>query len=79
AMGEPVGGLSPYEAAEKSVQAVKNLLAALQVPYRLSQYGIPKDHLPKLIEGGMKQARLFVPNPRDVIQEDLKSIYEKAF
>lgn len=79
AMGEPVGGLSPYEAADKSVQAVKNLLAALQIPYRLSQYGIPKDHLPKLVEGGMKQARLFVPNPRDVTQEDLRRIYEKAF
>jgi len=79
AMGEPVRELSPYEAADKSVQAVKNLLAALQVPYRLSQYGIPKEHLPKLIEGGMRQARLFVPNPRDVTQEDLKSIYEKAF
>jgi alcohol dehydrogenase class IV len=79
AMGEPVKGLSPYEAADKSVQAVKNLLAALQVPYRLSQYGIPKEHLPKLIEGGMRQARLFVPNPRDVTQEDLRWIYERAF
>jgi alcohol dehydrogenase class IV len=79
AMGEPVGGLSPYQAADKSVQAVKNLLTAVQTPYRLSQYGIPKDHLPKLIEGGMKQARLFVPNPRDVTQEDVKRIYEKAF
>jgi len=79
AMGEPVGGLSPYEAADKSVQAVKNLLAALQIPYRLSQYGIPKDHLPKLVEGGMKQARLFIPNPRDVIQEDVTRIYEKAY
>jgi len=79
AMGAPVGGLSPYEAAEKSVQMVKNLLDALQIPYRLSQYGIPKDHLPKLVEGGMKQARLFVPNPRDVTQDDLRNIYEKAF
>jgi hypothetical protein len=30
------------------------------------------------VEGGMKQARLFIPNPRDVTPEDLKSIYEKA-
>jgi alcohol dehydrogenase class IV len=79
AMGEPVGGLSPYEAADKSVQAVKNLLAAVQIPYRLSQYGIPKDHFPKLVEGGMKQARLFGPNPRDVTQEDVRRIFERAF
>jgi len=79
AMGENVGSLSVYEAAGKSVEAVKNLLGAVQVPFRLSQYGIPRDHLPKLVEGGMKQARLFVPNPRDVTQEDLKRIYENAF
>jgi alcohol dehydrogenase class IV len=79
AMGEKVEGLSLYEAAQKSVEAVKNLLDAVQIPFRLSQYGIPREHLPKLVEGGMKQARLFVPNPRDVTPEDLKSIYENAF
>lgn len=79
AMGENVEGLSMYKAAEKSVEAVENLLNAVQIPFRLSQYGISRDDLPKLVEGGMKQARLFIPNPRDVTPEDLKSIYEKAF
>lgn len=79
AMGENINGLSTYEAAGKSIQAVKNLLAALQIPYRLSDYGIPREHLPKLVEGGMKQARLFVPNPRDVTEKDIRGIYEKAF
>ncbi len=78
AMGENVEGLSTYQAAEKSVEAVENLLNALQIPFKLSQYGISRDDLPKLVEGGMKQARLFIPNPRDVTPEDLKSIYEKA-
>jgi len=27
----------------------------------------------------MKQARLFIPNPRDLTEEDVKSIYENAF
>jgi alcohol dehydrogenase class IV len=79
AMGENVEGLSMYEAAEKSVEAVKNLLNALQIPFRLSEYGISRDHLAKLVEGGMKQARLFVPNPRDLTQEDVRRIYEEAF
>lgn len=78
-MGEKIAGLSPYEAADKSIEAVKNLLSALQVSYHLSDYGIPRDHLPKLVEGGMKQARLFVPNPRDVTEKDVRAIYEKAF
>ena len=79
AMGENIEGLSPYEAAEKSVEAVKNLLKAVQIPFKLSEYGIPAGDLPKLVEGGMKQARLFIPNPRDLTQEDLRSIYENAF
>ncbi len=78
-MGEDIEGLSPYEAAEKSVEAVKNLLKAVQIPFRLSEYGISAGDLPKLVEGGMKQARLFIPNPRDLTQEDLRSIYESAF
>lgn len=79
AMGENVEGLSTYEAAEKSIEAVKNLLNAVQIPFRLSQYGISRDDLPKLVEGGMKQARLFIPNPRDLTLEDVRTIYENAF
>ena len=79
AMGENVEGLSMYEAADRSIEAVKNLLQAVQIPFRLSQYGISRDDLPKLVEGGMKQARLFVPNPRDLTPEDVRSIYESAF
>jgi alcohol dehydrogenase class IV len=79
AMRENVEGLSMYEAAEKSVEAVKKLLNMVQIPFRLSQYGIAIDDLPRLVAGGMKQARLFVPNPRDLTEEDVRTIYEKAF
>ncbi len=79
AMGENVAGKSTYEAAGQSVKAVENLLNAVQIPFRLSAYGVSRDDLPKLVEGGMKQARLFIPNPRDVSREDLKKIYENAF
>jgi alcohol dehydrogenase class IV len=78
AMGENVDGLSIYDAAEKAVEAVKKLLNAIQIPFQLSQYGIPRDDLRKLVEGGMRQARLFIPNPRDLAEEDVKSIYENA-
>jgi len=79
AMGENVEGLSMYEAAEKSVEAVKKLLNMVQIPFRLSHHGIARDDLPRLVAGGMKQARLFVPNPRDLTEEDVRTIYEKAF
>jgi alcohol dehydrogenase class IV len=79
AMGEKVEELPLYEAAERSVEAVKKLLTMVQIPFRLSQHGISRDDLPSLVAGGMKQARLFVPNPRDLTEKDVRTIYEKAF
>jgi len=78
-MGEDVTGLSLYEAAGKSVDAVKKLLKAVNIPFDLTAYGIPLKDLPKLVEGGLKQARLFAPNPRDLSEEDVKRIYKGAF
>ncbi|MCK4795325.1 MAG: iron-containing alcohol dehydrogenase [Desulfobacteraceae bacterium] len=79
AMGENIKGLSSYEAAEKSVDASKKLLEAVNISIKLPDYGIRKEDLPKLVEGGMKQARLFVPNPRDLSKEDVEKIYEMTF
>lgn len=78
-MGYPIDGLGPMEAAQKAVEAVERLLEAIQVPYKLKDYGIPESDLPKLVEGGMKQTRLFVPNPRDLTQEDVKTIFREAY
>jgi alcohol dehydrogenase class IV len=79
AMGENVAGLPIHEAAEKSVEAVRRLLNMVQIPFRLSQYGISRGDLSKLVAGGLKQARLFAPNPRDLTEGDVRTIYEKAF
>ena len=78
-MGEAVAGLAPWEAAAKAVEAVKRLLGTINLPADLSVYGIPKSDLSKLVEGGLKQARLFIPNPRDLTEKDVESIYAGAF
>lgn len=78
AMGEHIEGLSPFEAAERSVRAVKRLLAAVNISDRLSDYGVAKEKIPRLVAGAMKQARLFVPNPRNLTEEDVEKIYLKA-
>ena len=65
-MGKDVEGLSAMEAAELSVEAVEDLLSTVEISYHLRDYGIPKEAIPKLVEGGMKFARLFIPNPRDL-------------
>lgn len=77
-MGENIQGLSPYEAAKKSVDAIKNLLTIVNISYKLTDYGVKKSDLSKLVEGGLKQARLFVPNPRDPSEKDVRQIYEAA-
>lgn len=78
-MGENIEGLNALEAAERSVVGIRRLLEMINLSYRLRDYGIPKESIPKLVEGGMKQSRLFVPNPRNLTQDDLTAIYTKAW
>lgn len=63
----------------KAVEAVMELLDDVQIPYHLRDYGIPKEAIPKLVEEGMRQARLFVPNPRNLSESDVEAIYTKAW
>ena len=78
-MGQDAEGCSILEAAGMAVEAIKELLDLIDVSWRLSDYGIPEEDLTKLVDGAMKQARLFEPNPRDLIEKDVKSIYEAAY
>jgi alcohol dehydrogenase class IV len=79
AMGQPVEGLSVSEAADLAVEAVFDLMRAVNASPWLSDYGVAKEDLPKLVQGGMAQARLFLPNPRDLTEEDVRSIYRNSF
>jgi len=47
--------------------------------FQIGDDGIPRTDIPKLVAGVMKQARLFVPNPRDLAEDDVRWIYEKAY
>lgn len=77
-MGENTEGLTPYKAAEKLVPNIFRLLETLNIPAKLSAYGVTKADIPALVEGGMKLSRLFVPNPRNMTEEDVKNIYTSA-
>ena len=55
------------------------MLAAVNESCRIRDYEIPETDLPKLVDGGMKQARLFVPNPRDLSEDDVAAIYKQAY
>ena len=67
------------EAAALAVEAVKELLSQVKIPIRLRDYDIPQKDIPKLVQGGMKVSRLFVPNPRNLTREDVEEIYRTAW
>ena len=78
-MGYDTDGLTIMEAAEQSVVAVRDLLDTLSVSYRLADYEFPMEEIPILVEAAMRQSRLFIPNPRDLVEVDVKAIYEEAY
>jgi len=78
-MGKRIEGLPAVKGALLAIEAVQALLEILQIPYRLRDYGISKKDFPKCVEGAMRFARLFVPNPRDLTEEDVLSVYEEAY
>lgn len=78
AMGEDTEGLSPYKAALLSVEAVRSLIKNVNITDRLADYGIKRDDLSKLVQGGIAQSQLFVPNPRDLSEADVEQIYSSA-
>ena len=78
-MGSDVSDLDDLEAAHMAVAGVEDLLDTVNISYRLCDYDIPESDIPKLVEGGMLQSRLFVPNPRDLTEDDVREIYENAY
>jgi len=78
-MGENIDGLSDYEAADKLASYLLRLLEIVGIPSKLGAYGVSEKDMPKLVAGGMEYSRLFVPNPRNLTEEDVRKIYLSAF
>ena len=78
-LGQDTTGLSALEAAPLAVKAVMNLEDAINVSWLLQDYAIDPADIDLLVSGAMQQARLFVPNPRDLDEDDVRSIYREAF
>jgi alcohol dehydrogenase class IV len=78
AMGVKTSALSAYDSSKALVGALQRLLKDLNISTKLGDYGVGEADIPNLVTGAMKQARLFVPNPRDLREDDIRSIYMKA-
>ena len=60
------------------ILGIEQLVADLNIPNRLKDVGINHNDIPVLAEDAMKQQRLLVNNPRNIMIEDAKLIYEEA-
>lgn len=77
--GEPVEGLSPIEAAERSVKTVRRLITDLGIKMGLENYGVPKSALPGLAKKAASFGRLWVNNPRSATLEEVKQLFVDSF
>jgi 1,3-propanediol dehydrogenase len=77
AMGENVAGLSPMEAAEQAVVAVRQLISDIGLAKGLGDIGLSEEFIPLLSENAMKDACL-VTNPRQASREDIADIFRRC-
>jgi len=78
AMGEKIEGLSPKEAAQRSVEFVNRLLRDLGLPTRLRDIGCDKKKFPQVVEDTMKTGNILV-NPRRVTGDDVLELLTRAY
>ncbi|CAN5561842.1 L-threonine dehydrogenase [soil metagenome] len=79
ALGADLAGLSEIDAAEKAVQALRDLLAAAGLPASLSSFGVDGSamDLKGLATDAMKSRSIPI-NPRPVTEDDLIAIYKEV-
>lgn len=78
AMGVYKQGMTPDEAAQAAVDAVRELAVRVGIPQHLAELGIKEEDLPHLAEAAM--ADVCTPgNPRDVTYDDILALYKKAY
>jgi alcohol dehydrogenase len=79
ALGESVEGLPSRWAAAAAVEAVRTLCMDIGIPASLSEVGVPRGDVPKLVESALKVTRPVENNPRYVGPKEAERIYELAF
>ncbi|MDH7498852.1 MAG: hydroxyacid-oxoacid transhydrogenase [candidate division NC10 bacterium] len=77
-LGEEVEGLSLREAAERGVEAVRNLMRDIRFPQTLTDLGVKEKDLKWIAESTAAITRLMRGNPRRVGVEDLEAILRSA-
>jgi len=65
--------------AERGVEQLVKLMAQCPIPLRISDFGVPKEALPRLAKSAMTVTRLLKNNPRILTEADALHIYNAAW
>ncbi len=77
AMGEPLEGLSPGEAAAKAVEAVSKLNRDIGIPQKLSDAGVSEDKIESMTRDAISSG-ICAFNAAETNQDDVKALFERA-
>lgn len=78
AMDEDIRGLSVEAAGKKAVQAVRNLMADVNIPNSLREVGVKKEAFEVMARDSMASG-IHATTPRKVSYEDTLAIYQAAY
>jgi alcohol dehydrogenase class IV len=78
ALGAEPGG-NALATAERGVQRLAALVRQCPIPQSLSELGVPKDAIPRLVKSALTVTRLLKNNPRAVTADDALEIYTAAY
>jgi alcohol dehydrogenase class IV len=79
ALGEPVAGLAPRTAAQRLVDAVRQLSSDVGLPSGLREVGVPESALEGFVAGALSAARLIDNNPRRPTRESVLAAYRASY
>ena len=79
AMGVKTAHLSANEAADKAVEAMTELCAAVEIPAGLRSFGVPEDAIAAMAVEAAGIERLMRNNPRKLSAIDIEKIYRAAY
>ncbi|HOP39642.1 MAG TPA: iron-containing alcohol dehydrogenase [Geobacteraceae bacterium] len=77
ALGVNTVGLTPMEAAEKGIDAIRKMSQIIGIPAGLSEIGVKESDIPALSDNAIKDICCLF-NPRKISIEDIKRIYKEA-
>lgn len=79
ALGERVEGLSTRAAAERCVEAVRQLSLDVGIPQTMRELGVREEDIPRMSQTAAEVTRLLKNNPHHMTVEDVEYIYRQAY